>query len=143
VLAVVGVKGVLTAVKVGSKVLRGGLIGAETAGAATREVVTFAEGSFSIIDWSHYPAGMPKPSGPFVLLQGKEYTSARAAANGVNKSLHSAEKLKYAGKQIHEIHPVKFGGDPTGLANKIALPIGEHQALTAWWNRLQIGLESN
>jgi hypothetical protein len=39
--------------------------------------------------------------------------------------------------QIHEITPVKFGGSPTALENKIALPTAVHQQqVTPWWNGL-------
>lgn len=40
--------------------------------------------------------------------------------------------------EIHEIHPVKFGGSPTDLSNKIAIPIDVHRKLvTPWWNKLE------
>jgi hypothetical protein len=42
----------------------------------------------------------------------------------------------YAGKQIHEVLPVKFGGNPTDPANKIALTPGQHAELTNFWNQL-------
>lgn len=72
----------------------------------------FKRGEFSIISWKGYPKKGPKPKGPFRLLSGKEYERARAAANKENKAIHKANpSLK--GKQIHEIHPVKFGGSAT------------------------------
>ncbi len=93
-------------------------------------------GSFSVLDWSGYPGGVAKPTGPFRLLQGAEYTTARKAANSANAKLRRADPAKYAGKQIHEIQPVKFGGSPTDPANKIALTPKEHAAYTTYWNRL-------
>ncbi len=40
--------------------------------------------------------------------------------------------------EIHEIHPVKFGGSPTDLANKVLIDRATHRRLvTPWWNRFQ------
>jgi hypothetical protein len=50
--------------------------------------------------------------------------------------MHGADP-SLAGKEIHEILPVKFGGDPTARANKIILTAQQHRAVTAWWNQLQ------
>ena len=94
-------------------------------------------GSFSIWDWTGYPAGLPKPKGPFRLLNGTEYEAARKAANEANAALRRAAPEKYLGLQIHEIHPVKFGGNPIDPLNKIALPFTEHHPFTSWWKRLQ------
>jgi hypothetical protein len=92
------------------------------------------EGSFSIINWEGYPGG-PKPTGPFRIVEGQEYESARESANQANQAMHRADP-SLAGKQIHEVHPVKFGGSPTNPGNKIALTPQEHAAYTTWWNRL-------
>ena len=80
---------------------------------------------------------MPKPTGPFRILEGAEYEAAREAANKANAALRRADPAKYAGKQIHEIQPVKYGGSTTDPANKIALTPREHALYTTWWNRLQ------
>lgn len=93
-------------------------------------------GEFSVVDWTGYPGSLPKPSGPFRLLTGAEYDAARNAANKANAALRRSDPAKYAGKQIHEIHPVKFGGSPTDPANKVALTPQEHARYTAFWNRL-------
>ncbi|MDI1432847.1 FG-GAP-like repeat-containing protein [Polyangium sorediatum] len=93
-------------------------------------------GEFSVIDWSGYPTGAAKPTGPFRLLEGAEYQAAREAANKANVALRAADPARYAGKQIHEIHPVKFGGSPTAPANKVALTPSEHAKYTTFWNRL-------
>jgi RHS repeat-associated protein len=94
-----------------------------------------AAAEFSIVDWAGYPAELPKPAGPFRVLQGDEYQEARVAADKANRALHTGDP-SLAGKQIHEIHPVKFGGDPVDRANKIALTRQEHARVTTWWNRL-------
>jgi len=98
------------------------------------------EGSFSISDWSGYPANLPKPAGPFRLLEGEEYATARAAANAANREMHAAD-ASLDGMQIHEIQPVKFGGSPTDPANKIPLSPADHAPATSWWNQLMRDLE--
>jgi hypothetical protein len=94
-----------------------------------------------VFDWNGYPEGMAKPAGPFRLLEGAEYDTARKAANRANAALRRADPGTYAGKQIHEIHPVKFGGSPTDLTNKIALTPAEHAKYTSFWNRFLRGLQ--
>ena len=98
-------------------------------------------GSFSVFDWTGYPSGVARPSGPFRLLQGAEYDAARKAASQANATLRRADPAKCAGKQIHEINPVKFGGSPTDPANKIALTPAEHAKYTTFWNRLMRGIQ--
>lgn len=93
-------------------------------------------GEFSISNWDGYPAGGPKPEGPFRLLEGDEYSAARNAANKANSALHDADP-NLSGLQIHEVQPVKFGGSPTDLANKVVLTPAEHMQYTVWWNRVQ------
>ena len=96
----------------------------------------FLEGAFSVSDWTGYPSTLEKPSGPFRLLSGEEYETARAAANKANTALRAADPERYAGKHIHEIHPVKYGGSPTDPANKATLSPAEHAPFTTFWNRL-------
>jgi RHS repeat-associated protein len=100
------------------------------------------EGSFSVWDWSGYPAGIPRPSGPHRLLTGAEYESARAAANASNRAMHRADP-SLQGLHMHEVQPVKFGGHPTDLANKIILAPAQHRLVTTWWNRLQRSLQDS
>ncbi|MDO9415820.1 two-partner secretion domain-containing protein [Pararhizobium sp.] len=100
---------------------------------------TYPDGTFTISDWSGYPAGVPKPleGNTYRLLSGSEYTEARRLANAANAQLRRNGVVP-AGYEVHEIIPVKYGGSPTDLANKVFLPRGEHRAeLTPWWNRLQ------
>jgi hypothetical protein len=98
------------------------------------------EGSFSVFDWSGYPEGLPRPQGPLRLLEGSEYEAARKAANQVNRAMHRADP-SLAGKSIHEIQPVKFGGSPTASANKLPLLPAEHAPATAWWNALMRAIQ--
>jgi hypothetical protein len=39
------------------------------------------------------------------------------------------------GKEIHEIHPVAFGGDPASEANRVYLAPAEYGPYVVWWNR--------
>ena len=90
---------------------------------------------FFIDDWTGYPEELPKPEGPFRILEGEEYNAARNLANKANANIHkSRPDLK--GTQIHEMHPVKFGGSPTDIDNKIALSPKEHARYTAYWNKV-------
>ncbi|MFP3924297.1 PAAR domain-containing protein [Pseudomonas sp. W5-36] len=95
-------------------------------------------GSFSISDWTGYPADVPKPQGPFRLVEGPEYNSARDAANKANRAIRREQGLVGQAVDVHEINPVKFGGSPTDAANKVILPRDVHrQQVTPWWNKLQ------
>ena len=93
-----------------------------------------ASGQFKIDDWTGYPNGLPKPEGPFRLLEGNEYNTARNLANKTNANIHQ-NRPDLKGTQIHEVHPVKFGGCPTDIDNKIALLPKEHAKYTAFWNK--------
>lgn len=95
-------------------------------------------GTFSVIDWSTYPTvgNIPRPIGPFRILEGQEYIDARKLANSTNELL-KRQGVFPRGTDIHEIHPVKFGGSPTDLSNKVALPRNIHSQYTTWWNNLQ------
>jgi hypothetical protein len=74
-------------------------------------------------------------------VTGAEYDAARKAANEANAALRRAAPAEYAGKHIHEIQPVKFGGSPTDPANKIALTPSEHAKFTTWWNRFMRNIQ--
>ena len=74
-----------------------------------------------------YPEGITRPQGPSRVFGGAEYDAARKAANQANQAIRKADPGSLVGKEIHEIQPVKFGGSPTDLANKIQLPADIHQ----------------
>ncbi len=99
----------------------------------------FPKGSFSITDWTGYPTCLPKPDGPFRILTGDEYSAARDAADNANRAIHASDP-SLAGVPIHEIQPVKFGGDLRDLLNKIPLTPSQHAILNIWWSRLQRNL---
>lgn len=89
---------------------------------------------FFIEDWTGYPDA-PKPEGPFRILEGSEYDKARKLANKENAQIHR-ENPDLEGKQIHEWHPIKFGGSPTDRDNKTALEPKEHVKFTSFWNNI-------
>ena len=113
---------------------------------AAGAVEELPEGSFSITErgWRGYPEGVARPTGPFRILTGTEYEAARKAANRANQAIRKADPASAAGKEIHEIKPVKFGGSPTEPVNKIKLPRGVHRVeTTPWWNRLLRSLQNS
>lgn len=109
-------------------------------GAAPRVAAEFPAGSFSISNWSNYPAGIPRPAGPFRLLEGEELAAARKAANNANRALHRADPALKS-FELHEIQTVKFGGSPTDPLNKIPLTPTQHTTVSSWWYKLQRSLE--
>jgi len=108
-----------------------------------RRVTQYADGTFSVSDWTDYPDGVPRPpqGSTFRLISGGEYQDARRLANNTNARLRRSGVVP-SGFEIHEIIPVKYGGSPTNLDNKVFLPRGIHRgSVTPWWNRLQRDVE--
>jgi hypothetical protein len=96
------------------------------------------QGDFSISDWSGYPDGVPRPDGPFNLVEGADYDAARKAANAANNKIRQTQGLRGQPVDVHEVKPVKFGGSPTDPANKVILDRTKHRKeVTPWWNKLQ------
>lgn len=62
------------------------------------------------------------------------YYEARKKCNYANKQLRKNEPT-LKGLQIHEIEPVKLGGNPTDTANKTFLPRDKHAKVVVWWNK--------
>lgn len=87
--------------------------------------------------WETFPEVAPQPTGPINLIYGAEYDAAVAAKTAANRPLSRGFGLGPAGYDVHEIVPVKFGGSPTDLANKVGLPRPLHYEVTAWFKRLQ------
>ena len=101
-------------------------------------VTEFPAGSFSVSDWSGYPASVPRPQGPLRVLEGMEYKAARRAADSANDAIRLEQGLRGQPFDVHEVLPVKFGGSPTDPTNKIILSRDVHrQQVTPWWNALQ------
>lgn len=89
----------------------------------------FNNGEFSVTNeqWQQYPSAgdVPKPEGPFRMIEGAEYKEALAAKNKANAAMHAADpSLK--GMHIHEVKPVKFGGSPNLAEVQLTLPIRLH-----------------
>jgi hypothetical protein len=104
----------------------------------TTQNAQYPNGSFSIINWEGYPAGAIKPSGTFISIEGAEYNTARAVANQTNRILGNNNPwVRAEGLQFHEIQPVKFGGSPTDISNKMLVTQQEHIQYTNFWNNLQ------
>jgi len=101
------------------------------------------DGSFSILNWEGYPSNIPKPKGPFKLIAGDEYAAARTAADKANGRLRVNLNLRNSGVDIHEVIPVKFGGSPTNINNKIFIQKNPtHIQLNNFWKRVQRNVES-
>lgn len=88
-------------------------------------LVQHPDGTFSISELSGYPAGvaLPPTNSVYRLLTGTEYAEARRLANRTNAKLRRQLDIP-AG---HEIIPVKYGGSPTDLDNKVFLPRDVHR----------------
>ena len=39
------------------------------------------------------------------------------------------------GKEVHEVHPVALGGNPTDPKNKVLVPVEKHAQLVSYWNK--------
>ncbi|MFN0011305.1 MAG: hypothetical protein ACKVS8_06640 [Phycisphaerales bacterium] len=93
-------------------------------------------GGFLIRDWNGYPGFVPQPNGPFRLLNGAEYEQARRAADGANAAMRKRVGQAAKGMEVHDIHPIKFGGNPTDPNNKMLLPVAQHREVSRWWNKV-------
>ena len=103
----------------------------------------YHEGDFDIQSWEGYPDELPRPSGPFRLIRGQNYASARGLADATNQKLRKLWQVQ-KGCDIHEIYPIRFNGSPTDLNNKMVLPKGFHsRVVTPWWTRIQRKLQKN
>jgi hypothetical protein len=87
--------------------------------------------SFEIPEFPGYPNGVSKPSGSYKILVGNDYIKARKEANRANRP------FRVKGKEVHEIKPVKFGGNPTDPNNKEILSKPDHILVTNWWRMIQ------
>ncbi len=94
------------------------------------------KGEFSIWNWSGYPEGGPVPSGPFRIVNPTEYSDALRLKNNMNQSLHN-HNPNWKGLQLHEVHPVKFGGSPTDYWNKTLISSDDHIQFSRFWQILK------
>jgi hypothetical protein len=61
-------------------------------------------------------------------------------ANTGNKTEQRRVNPAVIGKEIHEIKPIAFGGDPGANDNKAYLTPAEYAPYVVWWNRKYRGL---
>ena len=112
-------------------------------------VANVRPGDFSIIDWSGFPEhpDIPKevlrPRSPVRIVSTEDNASARRLAEVLHKELRRKWGLVGKDVEIHDIQPLKFGGSPTDLSNKIVLDSEFHQQVSAWWKKLQRDIESS
>jgi len=55
-------------------------------------------------------------------------TGAKNNSSQINKDL--------IGKEIHEIHPIVFGGDPIDPKNKVPVRTKDYAELVVFWNKI-------
>ena len=75
---------------------------------------------------------LPRPSGPFRVLEGVEAEAAFARARLADRAL-LARYEELIGFELVEVHPVLLGGDPETIENKRAVDGQTHQELVAFW----------
>src|SRR5918996_4052921 len=77
---------------------------------------------------------LPRPSGPFRVLEGVEAGAAFTRARLANRAL-LARYEELIGFELVEVHPVLLGGDPETIENKRAVDGQTHRELVAFWAR--------
>jgi hypothetical protein len=110
-------------------------------GSADSDNVEYEPGTFSISDWEGYPYER-RPSQPVRLREGAELKAATKAKKNANYKLR--QKLRIVGDktvEVHEITPIKFGGHPTDIDNKVVIPAQKHAEISKWFNSLQRDIE--
>jgi hypothetical protein len=105
---------------------------------------SYPEGSFSLTKEAResIPLGAKPPQNTvYRLLSDSEYQSARRLANNANRAFRVENGLLgNSSAQVHEIVPVKFGGDPVAHANKVVLEQSFHRLVTTAWSALQTAI---
>ena len=110
------------------------------------QIIDCKKGTFRITDWSDYPddyVPMPDTDTVWTLRIGDDYEKARDAADTVNKAIRKKDNYHSKNQlEIHEIIPVKFGGSPTDISNKVGIQGKAHRRyVTPWWNSIQAEAE--
>jgi hypothetical protein len=99
--------------------------------------------SFDIPEFPGYPEGVSKPSGPFKYRTQAETEAARNLARRANDKFRKDNPSLPENTEIHHIHPLKWGGDPSDPANLEPLLDTTHTEVTNWWNALQRLIKSS
>src|SRR5206468_8207441 len=114
-----------------------GAVVAEQAGASASNLIR--PGSFSILDRGTFPVSGLLPQGPSRILTGAELAAAEAAKSAANRAVRrdaAAAGADLSRMHVHEINPVKFGGSPTDLGNKVLIPDVLHNEISGWFQSL-------
>jgi hypothetical protein len=89
-----------------------------------------------------FPLGEPKVVQVPFLPMAAEYVKRSAAnfAEFVRTLAASGESDEYnpetVGMEVHDKHPICFGGSPTNPANKVLVPAVQHAELCRFWNKV-------
>ena len=75
---------------------------------------------------------LPRPSGPFRVLEGDEAEAAVSRARSANRAL-LAQHEELVGFELVEVHPALLGGEPEAIENKRAVDGQTHRELVAFW----------
>jgi len=99
--------------------------------------LTGTKSGATVSNWEGFPEGVPRPEGAvFRLVEGAEYTASRQAGNRENAAIRREDPALYADKHIHEIQPIKLGGNAIARENKVALAPAVHYQVTAWFQKV-------
>jgi hypothetical protein len=77
---------------------------------------------------------LPRPSGPFRVVEGAEAEAAFARARSANRAL-LARYQELVGFELVEVHPALLGGEPEAIENKRAVDGQTHRELVAFWTK--------
>jgi RHS repeat-associated protein len=94
-------------------------------------------GEFMLFNWKGYPKNRPQPKGTLNYIDDAKYQPNRKLANDENARIKEAAKLNTVWSEVHEIKPVRFGGDPIDPGNKEVLSPPEHWEVSAFWRDVQ------
>jgi hypothetical protein len=75
---------------------------------------------------------LPRPSGPFRVVEGVEAEAAFKRARLANRAL-LARYEELIGFELVEVHPVLLGGDPEAIENKRAVDDQTQRELVVFW----------
>lgn len=78
---------------------------------------------------------------PFIPLEAEDAEQQAASFTEFVLSSAAAEESselneEAVGMEVHEIHPILFGGSPTDLANKVLVSPATHAQACRYWNQL-------
>ena len=104
------------------------------------EYTVHSDGEIEITDWDGYPEGGPKPDGKLKLQSKEDMKALVKQKNVANRKYHRLHP-ECKGMDIHEIHPVKFGGSPTDFNNKIPLDPTAHDQYSSFGFKIQSQIE--